>query len=116
MLEGDIMDLKEIREANIHQRKIAEENDRKAVAIGLNDEGEPEVIAIGRGDLAGRIIRKAKEEGIPVERDPELAESLAKVRVGARVPDSLYDLVIALINYTWKLDESLRKRIKRKLK
>lgn len=106
----------QIKETLIHREKVKEEGDKKAVAIGQNEDGEPEVIAIGHGDLARRIIRRAKEEGIPLERDPELAEELSKVRIGAKVPESLYDLVVALINYTWKLDDNLRKRIKRKLK
>ncbi len=101
-------------------KRIGDEGDAQevdvAIALGSDEEDDIKVIAAARGDLAKRIIAKAKEEGVPIERDPELAEELSKVRIGESIPENLYDLVASLINFTWKLDEDLKRKIKRKLR
>ncbi len=87
--------------------------DLKAVAIGVDEEGDPKLIAVGYGEYAEKIIRKAKEAGVHIERDPQLVDKLSKVKLGGDIPEELFDVVSALIYYVWKLDERFSAKLKR---
>jgi type III secretion system FlhB-like substrate exporter len=51
------------------------------------------IIASGRGALAAAIKRIAKENGIVMVEDPELADTLLTLEVGSLIPESLYAVV-----------------------
>lgn len=52
--------------------------------------GSPAVIASGKGDLARRILEKAKENDIAIQRDSTLMANLLDVELGDGVPPQLY--------------------------
>ena len=63
--------------------------DRREVSAALRytGTGAPKVVAAGRGHVAGTILTRAREAGVPVHRDPQLADSLAALALGDEVPD-----------------------------
>jgi flagellar biosynthesis protein FlhB len=62
----------------------------------------PTVVAKGKRLLAERIIRLAKEAGIPVVQDIPLARSLYKlVDVGGEIPVALYKAVAKILAYVF---------------
>jgi flagellar biosynthesis protein len=63
----------------------------------------PEVIAAGRGELADRILARAREAGVPVHRDSELADSLARLALGAEVPEELWLAVAEVLAWAYSL-------------
>lgn len=80
----------------------------KAVALAYkqHEEVAPRVVASGRGELAERIIAKAKSYDIPLFQNEMLADSLLTLDMGETVPPMLYRAVADV--FVWLL-ESERK-------
>ena len=53
-------------------------------ALRYTGTGAPKVVAAGRGHVAAAILETAREAGVPVHKDPELADALAHSRSGTR--------------------------------
>jgi flagellar biosynthesis protein FlhB len=62
----------------------------------------PVVLATGEGDLAARIVRAAKDYGVPVVRDVPLARALAELQVGDVIPEALYEAVAEILREIWE--------------
>jgi flagellar biosynthesis protein len=78
---------------------------RRATALRY-EEGQraPRVTATGAGLVAERILAAASEAGIPVRHDPALAEALAKLELGADVPQELWTAVAETLAWAYRLD------------
>ena len=70
-----------------------------AVALTYDAPGAPKVVAVGRGSLGERIIEAAKDNGIPLEQNPFLAEALSTVEIDTEIPESLYRAVAEIIGF-----------------
>ena len=73
-----------------------------AVALKYDSEKDraPKVVAKGRGTMAERIIKVAKENDVPIMRKPELARTLYQaVDVGEEIPPELYRAVAQVIAF-----------------
>ena len=80
-----------------------------AVALHYNDDlPAPIVLASGRGALAQAIARIARENGVPLVADPELAASLIELDVNTLIPESLYEVIANLLVFVrgLKMDTS----------
>jgi flagellar biosynthesis protein len=83
-----------------------ENEQKKAAALKYSeDNNAPEVIAHGRGEIASKIIEKAKEYDIPLYKNSELAESLNNLSLGREIPKELYEVVAQILIYIAELDE-----------
>ena len=75
------------------------------LAIALRyDEDEadaPTVLAKGQEHLAQRMIRAAKEAGVPIMRDVPLAHALYELERGDEIPETLYEAVAAVLRAAW---------------
>jgi type III secretion system FlhB-like substrate exporter len=60
------------------------------------------VVASGEGDLAERIVRAAREAGVPVVRDVPLARALVELEVGSSIPEALYQAVAEVLREVWE--------------
>jgi flagellar biosynthesis protein len=75
-----------------------------AVALQYSDDlPAPIVLASGRGPLAEAIMRIARESGVTIVADPELAESLIQLDVNTLIPESLYEVVAELLVFVRNL-------------
>lgn len=74
-----------------------------AVALKYDGEGAPEVTASGQGDLAGQIIRLAREYGVPLYENPELVQILARLDLGEEIPDTLYRIIAEILAFAFQL-------------
>ena len=84
---------------------------KTAVALGYNKEdAAPRIIATGKGYLADKIVKGAKENQIPVHEDSRLAASLSKLDLGDYIPPELYQIVSDIMIFVDDMD-----RIKAKL-
>jgi flagellar biosynthesis protein len=72
-------------------------------ALRYTGDGAPQVIAAGRGALAGRILERAREAGVPVHHDPALADSLASLALGAEVPEEMWTAVAEVLAWAYSL-------------
>ncbi len=79
----------------------------KAVALKYKayEEMAPKVVAKGRGELAKKIIQKAKEFDVPLFQNEELADMLLNIEVGEEVPPKMYEAVIEVFIWLYKLEE-----------
>ena len=78
---------------------------RKAAALKYESTYEaPVVTAAGAGQIAEKIIDKAKESDVPIVENKELTELLTKVDVGDNVPAELYDAVASVLAYVLQID------------
>lgn len=68
--------------------------ERKTRSVALTYErgadSAPRVSAKGEGPLAEAILRVARQNGIPVENDPILADALYRFPEGDPIPPELY--------------------------
>lgn len=84
---------------------------RKAAALKY-DKGysAPIVTAAGIGQIADKIIEKAKENKVPVVENKELANLLTNVDVGDSIPYELYEVVAHVIAYVTDIDKLMDSR------
>jgi flagellar biosynthesis protein len=62
----------------------------------------PRVVASGRGSIAEQIIAVAKEHGIIVREDPDLAEILAAVELDSQIPLEAWSAVAEILSYIYR--------------
>lgn len=91
-------------------RKPAEP--RQAVALTYDPENAdaPVVTAAGQGLVAEEIIHRAREAGVPVTEDAQLAAVLSQIDVGAMIPPELYAVVAEVLAYVYRLDDRVSRR------
>ena len=64
----------------------------------------PRVAAKGFEHLARAIIQLAKEYGVPVHEDADLAGLLVKLDVGAEIPEDLYTVVAEVFAFLYRIN------------
>ena len=68
--------------------------EKTAVAVAYNPgEVAPKILAVGKGEVAERIIETAKENDVPFYQDNKLAETLSRLQIGDTIPPELYEVV-----------------------
>ncbi len=79
---------------------------KKAVALKYEPEqgSAPTVIAKGQGVIADEIMRRAQENGVPVQEDPSLVEVLSKLDLNQEIPPELYKLVAEVLSFVYRSD------------
>ena len=79
---------------------------KQAIALQYNPGDEaPTIVATGKGELADKIIEKAKESDVPLYEDEKLAKTLAKLEIGDAIPPELYDVVAQILVFVDNLDK-----------
>ncbi len=78
----------------------------KAVALKYQPQNDqaPKVIATGRGKVAEKIIKLAKEHNIYIHDDPDLVEMLAQLDLNQEIPTDLYVVVSELLAFIYNLN------------
>jgi flagellar biosynthesis protein len=79
-----------------------------AVALHYVKPRAPRVVAVGRGDAGRRIIEVAQDYGVPLERNPELAEALSTVEIDAEIPEELFRAVGLVLGFILRTSGQLR--------
>lgn len=77
---------------------------KQAIALHYNEEVEnpvPRVTATGKDDIAQQIIDLAKEHGIPIHEDPELAVLLSQLELYEDIPEALYHVVAEVLAFAY---------------
>lgn len=95
--------------------KEKEEKPKQAIALEYDTTEEaPRVIASGRGELAERIIERAKEADVPIHRDDKLADTLSRLEIGDMIPPELYEVVAEILVFVDSMDKIKAKLAKSK--
>lgn len=76
-------------------------SERKTLAIALQYDAPnaPRVVATGRGLIGQKIIETAEAHGVPIERNPPLAEALSRIELDAEIPEQLYVAVAQILAF-----------------
>ncbi len=85
-------------------RKI-DPTQKTAVAV-VYEAGDraPKILATGKGEVAEKIIAKAKENDVPLYKDNKLADTLSKLRIGDAIPPELYEAVAEILVFVDDMD------------
>lgn len=83
---------------------------KKAVALNYvrGQEDAPRVSVKGEGDIAKRIIEKAREYNIPIQEDEALVSMLYGLDLNEMIPAELYGAVAEVFTFIYKMDEQSR--------
>lgn len=78
---------------------------RRAIALRYDAarDSAPKVIARGRGYTAEKIVELARQHGLPVHHDPDLAALLAELEVNQEIPEDLYKAVAEVLAFVYRL-------------
>jgi len=88
--------------------KPVKETPKEVVALQYDPEKNiaPKIVAAGRGEIADKILEKAKEHDVPVYKDEKLANTLSKLSIGEEIPPELYEVVAEILVFVSSLDKS----------
>jgi flagellar biosynthesis protein len=80
---------------------------KKAIAMKYKvyEDNAPKVIAKGSGEIARKILEKAKEYGINIFENAELTNMLMNVELNEEIPPELYKAVIEVFIWLQKTEE-----------
>ena len=85
---------------------------KHATALQYSPETDvaPKIIATGKGEIAERIIEKAKENDIPIYQDSNLAKTLSALGIGDQIPAEIYGVVAEILVFIGSVDKSYGER------
>src|SRR5699024_1940741 len=85
---------------------------KKAVALRYDKEQgmAPKVVASGKGLSAESIIKRAKENNIPIQEDPTLVELLAELNINETIPEELFQAVAEVFAFISRSDKRIGQR------
>jgi flagellar biosynthesis protein len=76
----------------------------KAAAIRYSEDlPAPIVLAAGKGVLARRIEEIAREQGIRIVNQPDLADALVELPLGSLIPEQFYRIVAEILVFVGKV-------------
>ncbi len=55
--------------------------------------------------MADRIVRLARENGVPLHHDPDLVELLSQLEMDQVVPPEAYEVVAEILAFVYTLNE-----------
>jgi flagellar biosynthesis protein len=80
--------------------------ENRSAALSYTGTGAPRVVAAGRGHIAAQILERARDAGVPVHKDPELADALASLALGDEVPEELWTAVAEVLAWAYSLGDA----------
>ncbi len=90
----------------VENRKKEKDSVKTAVALAYNPgDVAPTILATGKGELAEKIIEKAKESDVPLYKDNKLAATLSKLEIGDTIPPELYEVVAEILVFVDDIDK-----------
>ena len=87
-----------------------QEKIKKAVALNyeMGKDNAPKVTAKGKGETAKNIIKIAKENNIPIEKDEDLVELLSQIDIDKEIPSSMYKAVAEIFSFIYGISNKKR--------
>jgi flagellar biosynthesis protein len=81
--------------------------DKTAIALRYDRQRDqaPQVTAKGKGAIAEKIIALAREAGVPIHEDRDLAAMLAALDIDMEIPPELYRAVAEVLAFLYQLNK-----------
>ena len=86
------------------KRKIKGKETAVALRYDMNEFIAPKIVGKGQGEVAKRIIEKARENDIPVYQDEKLAGQLSEMEIDSFIPEELYEAVAQILAFIAGVD------------
>ncbi len=85
-------------------------NKQEAVALGYKHgiDTAPKILAVGKGEIAEKIIQKAKENNIPIKKDKELIKILSLLEIDQIIPLEAYSAVAEILSVIYKYNKNIK--------
>jgi flagellar biosynthesis protein len=84
---------------------------RKNSAVSLKyrpeSDNAPRITAKGKGKIAEKIIKIAKEHNIYIHEDPDMIEVLSQFDINDEIPPDLYFVVAELLAFVYSLNKNM---------
>jgi len=78
---------------------------RKAVALKYNpNDSAPRAIALGKGEIAEKILSIAAQKGVPVVTNPDLVDKLINLELNQEIPIELYEIIAEILAFVYRLE------------
>ncbi|HWR62550.1 MAG TPA: EscU/YscU/HrcU family type III secretion system export apparatus switch protein [Clostridia bacterium] len=78
---------------------------KKAAALTYEmGETAPQVTALGKGEVALRIIKTAQENNVPIFENSGLVDTLLQLDIGDQIPPELYGVVAEILVFISRID------------
>jgi len=76
----------------------------RAVALQYQRQRDPapRVVAKGEGDTAAKIIELARQHGVAIREDPDLAQLLSAVELETQIPVAAFIAVAEILSYIYR--------------
>lgn len=74
-----------------------------------DEDRAPKIIALGKGEIAQKIIDKAEELDIPIYKDENIAHTLNMLNLGDQIPPELYEMVAQILVFVSSIDKKYRR-------
>ncbi|HYE11154.1 MAG TPA: EscU/YscU/HrcU family type III secretion system export apparatus switch protein [Patescibacteria group bacterium] len=82
---------------------------KKAAALSYQEGQEaPIVAALGKGEVAERIIKTAKENDVPIFENEELISTLIHLDLGQQIPQELFSVVAEVLIFVSDIEKKLK--------
>lgn len=81
-----------------------------ALKYSSNKDTAPKIIALGKGEIAEKILESAKSNNIPIYKDTNLAHTLSMLNIGDEIPPELYEVVAQILVFVANLDKDYGNR------
>ncbi len=66
----------------------------------------PTIVALGKGEVAEKILETAKKSDVPIYEDSSLAHTLNALKIGDEIPPELYEVVAQILVFVSQMDDS----------
>ncbi|MDR6178957.1 flagellar biosynthesis protein [Pseudomonas sp. SORGH_AS 211] len=76
---------------------------RQAIALSYDGSSAPVLSAKGDAELAELILATAREHEVPIYENADLVRILARLELGAEIPEALYRTLAEIIAFAWHL-------------
>jgi len=76
-----------------------------ALKYAMHEDNAPKIVAAGKGEIALKIIEKAKAYDVPLFQNPTLADALLEQKVGSEIDPRLFKAVAEVFVWLMKVEE-----------
>jgi len=90
------------------------DKNKLAIALAYDRESDPapRVAAKGKGYMAEQILKLAKEHGVEIREDADLATLLSKLDIDSVIPLEAYAAVAEILSYIYKTNDKMKKELR----
>ena len=90
----------------MEKRNIKKIKEAAALRYSPDKNKAPSIVALGKGEMAERILETAKKSDVPIYEDSNLAHTLNALSIGDEIPSELYEVVAQILIFVSKMDSS----------